>query len=201
MTEYAAVLASVMLALFATWMLTADDPDFLRGMLLGFAALFIFGVTAVWAAVYFLLNIRAWRRSARPLMICALALIIVVTIPSILWLGIKYDFDSNREARERVVARVKAGQLGYDAKRRVRIPLNPSEKSLSQGGEIDVEKRANGIYVFFFISDKNQRNRSGFLSVPANGRPFDYSNLSDRETEYTEMAEGWFYAKETLSWP
>jgi hypothetical protein len=194
---YVAALASGVLVTTTAFELDLLDAltPFLMAPFLG-AVWLLYAAAATWSLIHFLLNARAWRRSAIPLAICVVAFTVVTTFPfTQIWL--KYNFALKRGARERVVAMVEAGQLRPNvAHNPSLIRLNPSEGSLSKGGnEIVAERHANGTYVFFYTFRGILDSYSGFLSVPPNGHPSDFGDLNEAgSTEIVEMAEGWYFA-------
>jgi hypothetical protein len=192
----AAIANSAFTLSIATFELSmADWPS--GFLLLGFVplvALLFFGCI-VWSATL-LLKIRSdGAKFALPFLICALTLAILAYAP-LQQIALQQNFRWHREDRERIVARVEAGELKPNVSyNKNLITLGDREPNVSAGGnDIVVDETYEGTYVLFLASRGLKHYFTGFLHVPPGGDPKKFFEFEDKPpSQLVRYDESWYF--------
>lgn len=192
----AATTVSVVTLLIATFELSmADWPSSL--VLLGIlplTALLFFGC-GLWSATQLLRVRRDGVRFAGPFLICALTLLILAYAP-LQQIALQRNFDWHRTERERIVARVEAGDLKPNvATNENLIALGDNEPKVSAGGnDIVVDQTEQGTYVLFLTSRGLKHYFTGFLHTPPGGDPKNFFEFDDKPpTQLKRYDKDWYF--------
>jgi hypothetical protein len=155
-----------------------------------------FAVVLVWSLAHFVRN-RQNRASLFPLVICAVSLCLVAWVPwTDLWL--RFNFASNKAARERIVRDVYEGTLtsytiNADGVGTISLPNNAPQVS-NGGNEIETARRGAKTYVFFYTFRGILSSYAGFLYVPTGGDPSEFSDLNEkRRSIFVKYDDHWFF--------
>jgi hypothetical protein len=136
---------------------------------------------ALWS-VTLLLRIRNGGATfALPFLIYALTLAVLIYAP-LQQIALQQNFHWQRQNRERIVARVEAGELkpNVDYNKNL-IALGEREPNVSAGGnDIVVEETDEGTYVLFLTSRGLKHYFTGFLHVPPGGDPKKFFEFEDK---------------------
>jgi hypothetical protein len=191
----AAVISAVTLSIPTFELSMADWPSGL--VLLGvvpLAALTFCG-GALWSAIQ-LLRIRSdGVKFAIPFLIYALTLAILVYAP-LQQIALQRNFDWHRQDRERIVARVEAGDLKPNVDHNENlIALGDKEPNVSAGGnEIVVDETDEGTYVLFLTSRGLKHYFTGFLHVPSGGDPKKFFEFEDKPpSQLIRYDKDWYF--------
>ena len=192
----AATTVSIVTLLVATFELSmADWPSSL--VLLGIlplVALLFFGC-GLWSATLLIRVRRGGAKFAAPLLICALTLAVLAYAP-LQQIALQRNFDGHRTARERIVARVEAGDLkpNVDSDENL-IALGDNEPHVSAGGnDIVVDQADEGTYVLFLTSRGLKHTFTGFLHVPPGGDPSKFLEFDDKPpTQLVRYGKDWYF--------
>ncbi|MFA5985536.1 MAG: hypothetical protein WC782_16075 [Methylococcaceae bacterium] len=190
----AACLASFVL-LFVNvfqWPLTDILTPFLMLPLFGFV-FFIMLLVMLWSVVHAYKQRKSGRHALLPLSICIAAILATIYVPfTRIW--ITADFYLKKEEREEVVAKILSGQLLPNVSYNSKIITLPKGTSLSNGGNIVIERVNNEEpYVFFFTFRGILDNYSGFLWVPKNGEASKFQDAGETGTEISPFGGNWFF--------
>ncbi len=173
----------------------ADWPSSL--VLLGIlplVALLFFGC-GLWSATLLIRVRRDGAKFAAPFLICALTLMILAYAP-LQQIALQRNFDGHRTARERIVARVEAGDLkpNVDSNENL-IALGDTEPHVSAGGnDIVVDQADEGTYVLFLTSRGLKHTFTGFLHVPPGGDPNKFLEFDDKPpTQLVRYGKDWYF--------
>jgi hypothetical protein len=195
----AGVLASIAVSIAALSIATfelsmADWPS-------GFVVLVVLPLTALafigccmWSATQ-LLRIRSdGVKFAVPFLICVLTLAILVYAP-LQQVYLQQNFHWYRADRERIVARVEAGELkpnvGYN---KDLIALGDGAPHVSAGNDIVVDQAEEGTYVLFRTSRGLQHHFTGFLRVPPGGDPKNFFEFDDKPpSQLVQYDKNWYF--------
>jgi len=177
-----AIAISAVTLVIATWeLLMADWPSgFVLLGVLPLAALAFCGC-ALWS-VTLLLRIRdGGAKFALPFLIYALTLAILVYAP-LQQIALQQNFYWHRQNRERIVARVEAGELRPNVSHnRNLIALGDGEPKVSaEGNDIVVDETDVGTYVLFLASRGLKHTFTGFLHVPSGADPKKFFEFEDK---------------------
>lgn len=154
----------------------------------GFVLLVVIPLTALafigcglWSVTLLLRIRRHGARFSLPFLIYALTLAILAYAP-LEQIAMQQNFAWHRADRERIVARVEAGELkpnvGHNANL---IALGDREANVSAGGnDIVVDPADKGSYVLFLTSRGLKHYFTGFLHVPAGAKPEDFFEFDDK---------------------
>jgi hypothetical protein len=158
------------------------------------AALLFFGC-CFWSATQ-LLYIRSHGvKFAAPFVICALTLAVLVYAP-LHQITLQQNFSWHRADRERIVARVEAGELkpNVDTNENL-IALGDSEPNVSAGSnDIVVDLTDQGTYVLFLTSRGLKHYFTGFLHVPPGGDPTKFFEFEDKPPSRLEQYDkDWYF--------
>ena len=191
----AIAISAVTLAM-ATWeLLMADWPS--GFVLLGVLPLaaFAFCGCALWS-VTLLLRIRdGGAKFALPFLIYALTLAVLVYAP-LQQIALQQNFYWHRQNRERIVARVEAGELKPNVSHnRNLIALGDGEPKVSAGGnDIVVDETDVGTYVLFLASRGLKHTFTGFLHVPSGGDPKKFFEFEDKPpSQLVRYDKDWYF--------
>jgi hypothetical protein len=196
----AALLAAIAISAFtlsiATFELSmADWPSgFVLLVVVPLVAL-VFCGCALWSATL-LLKIRSGgAKFALPFLICALTLAILTYAP-LQQIALQQNFDWHRKTRERIVARVEAGELKPNVSTNKNlIALGDREPNVSAGGnDIVVDETDEGTYVLFLTSRGLKHYFTGFLRVPPDGDPKKFFEFEDKPpSQLVRYDKDWYF--------
>jgi hypothetical protein len=192
----AAIVISAATLSIATFELSmADWPSgFVLLGVLPLAALVFFGC-ALWSATLLFRIPKGGVKFALPFLICALTLVVLVHAP-LQQIALQRNFDWHRRDRERIVARVEAGELkpnvSYDENL---IALGNREPNVSaRGNDIVVDHAEEGTYVLFLTSRGLKHYFTGFLHVPRGGDPKKFFEFEDKPpSQLVRYDENWYF--------
>jgi hypothetical protein len=194
-----ALLASAIIStgtlLLATFELSmADFPSAI--VLLGvlpLTALLFFGC-CVWTATLLLRIRRGGAKFAIPFLICAVTLALLVYAP-LQKVALQRNFQWHRADRERIVARVEAGELKPNVDtNKYMIALGDKAPNVSVRGDIIVDKAEGGTYVLFLTSRGLKHYFTGFLRVPPGADPKDFFEFEDKPpSQLVRYDKDWYF--------
>jgi hypothetical protein len=192
----AATLVSVVTLSVATFELAmADWPSgFVLLVVVPLMALVFFGCI-VWSATLLLKMRSGGAKFALPFLICALTLAILAYAP-LHQIALDQNFRWHREDRERIVARVEAGELKPNVSyNKSLIALGDREPSVSAGGnDIVVDETDEGTYVLFLTSRGLKHYFTGFLRVPPGGDPKKFFEFEDKPpSQLVRYDKDWYF--------
>jgi hypothetical protein len=192
----AATLVSVVTLLVATFELAmADWPSgFVLLVIMPLVAL-IFCGCALWSATLLLRIRKAGLKFALPFLICAATLVVLVYAP-LHKIALQQNFDWHRNSRERIVARIEAGELKPNVSyNKSLIALGDREPNVSAGGnDIVVDETDEGTYVLFLTSRGLKHTFTGFLRVPPGGDPTKFFEFEDKPpSQLIRYGEDWYF--------
>ena len=191
-----AIAISAVTLSIATWeSLMADWPSgFVLLGVLALSALLFCGGT-LWSATL-LLRIRdGGAKFALPFLTYALTLAVLVYAP-LQQIALQQNFYWHRPNRERVVARVEAGELKPNVTyNKNLIALGDREPNVSAGGnDIIVDATDEGTYVLFLTSRGLKHSFTGFLHVPSGGDPRKFFEFEDKPpSQLIRYDERWYF--------
>jgi hypothetical protein len=177
----ALVISAVTLGIATFEMSMADWPS-------GFVLLVLFPLTALmfigcglWSMTLLLRIRRHGVGFAGPFLVYALTLAALVYAP-LQEIALQRNFDWHRTSRERIVARVEAGELKPNVSYNENlIALGDGEANVSaDGNDIVVDQATEGTYVLFLTSRGLKHYFTGFLHVPAGADPKDFFEFDDK---------------------
>jgi hypothetical protein len=172
----------------------ADWPSgFVLLVIVPLVALLFFGCI-VWSATQ-LLRVRTdGAKFALPFLICALTLAILVWAP-LHQVALQQNFHWHRQHRERIVARVEAGELKPNVSYNENlVALGKSEPNVSVGNDIVVDETDQGTYVLFLISRGLKHYFTGFLHVPPGGDPKNFFEFEDKPpSQLVRYDKDWYF--------
>ena len=191
----AVVVSAVTLSLATCELLLADWPSgFVLLGVLPLAALAFCGC-ALWS-VTLLLRIRnGGAKFALPFLTYALTLAVLVYAP-LQQIALQQNFYWHRQSRERIVARIEAGELKPNVSHnRNLIALGDGEPKVSAGGnDIVVDETDAGTYVLFLASRGLKHSFTGFLHVPPGGDPGKFFEFEDKPPrQLVRYDERWYF--------
>jgi hypothetical protein len=192
----AATTVSIVTLLIATFELSmADWPSSL--VLLGIlplGALLFFG-GGLWSATQLLRVRRDGVRFASPFLICTLTLLILAYAP-LQQIALQRNFDWHRTEREKIVARVEAGEFkpNVDTNENL-IALGDNAPHVPAGGnDIVVDQTDQGTYVLFLTSRGLKHYFTGFLHTPPGGDPKQFFEFDDKPpTQLVRYDKDWYF--------
>jgi len=194
-TLIAAMVISAATLAIATFELSmADWPSgFVLLVIVPLVALLFFGCI-VWSATQ-LLRVRTdGAKFALPFLICALTLAILVWAP-LHQVALQQNFHWHRQHRERIVARVEAGELKPNVSYNENlVALGKSEPNVSVGNDIVVDETDQGTYVLFLTSRGLKHYFTGFLHVPPGGEPKNFFEFEDKPpSQLVRYDKDWYF--------
>jgi hypothetical protein len=192
----AATTVSIVTLLIATFELAmADWPSsFVLLGILPLVALMFFGC-GLWSATLLIRVRRGGAKFAIPFFICALTLAILAWAP-LQQIALQRNFDWHRTERERIVARVEAGDLKPNVETDENlIALGDDAPNVSAGGnDIIVDQTDQGTYVLFLTSRGLKHTFTGFLHVPSGGDPKKFFEFDDKPpTRLVRYGKDWYF--------
>jgi hypothetical protein len=172
----------------------ADFPSAI--VLLGIlplTALLFFGC-CVWTATLLLRIRKGGATFAIPFLICAATLALLVYAP-LQKVALQRNFHWHRADRERIVARVEAGELKPNVDtNKYMIALDDKEPNVSVRGDIIVDKAEGGTYVLFLTSRGLKHYFTGFLRVPPGADPKDFFEFDDKPpSQLVRYDKDWYF--------
>jgi hypothetical protein len=185
--------ATLLIATFELSM--ADWPSgFVLLGVVPLAALMFFGC-CFWSTTQLLRIRRHGVKFAAPFVLCALTLAVLVYAP-LQQIALQRNFQWHRADRERIVARVEAGELkpNVDYNKNL-IALGDREANVSAGGnDIVVDPVEKGAYVLFLTSRGLKHYFSGFLHVPEGADPKDFFEFDDKPpSKLVRYDKDWYF--------
>jgi hypothetical protein len=193
------LLTCAAISLIALWIAAFEMPmDDLQGLvffpLLPLTALALVGCS-LWS-VFLLTRVRRHgARFAGPFMVCTLTFLALAYVPfTQVWL--QGNFWWHLADRERIVARVEAGELtpnvGYNPNL---IALGANEPIVSvRGNDIVIDQAPEGSYVLFLTSRGLRHYFSGFLHTPPGGDPAKFFEFADKPpTRQVQYGKDWYF--------
>jgi hypothetical protein len=173
----------------------ADWPSgFVLLVILPLVALLFFGCM-VWSATLLLKVRSGGAKFALPFLICALTLAVLVYAP-LRQIALQHNFHWHRQNRERIVARVEAGELKPNVSyNKNLIALGDREPNVSAGGnDIVVDETDEGTYVLFLTSRGLKHHFTGFLRVPPDGDPKKFFEFEDKPpSQLVRYDRDWYF--------
>ena len=174
-------ISAVTLAIATFELSMADWPSgFVLLVLVPLTALTFIGC-GLWSMTLLLRIGKHGVKFAGPFLIYALTLVILVYAP-LQEFALQRNFAWHRASRERIVARIEAGELkpNVDTNRNL-IALGEGEANVSAGGnDIVVDQAEHGSYVLFLTSRGLKHYFTGFLHVPPGGDRRELADLDSR---------------------
>jgi hypothetical protein len=132
---------------------------------------------------------------ALPFLIYALTLAVLIYAP-LQQIALQQNFHWQRQNRERIVARIEAGELkpNVDYNKNL-IALGEREPNVSAGGnDIVVEETDEGTYVLFLTSRGLKHYFTGFLHVPPGGDPKKFFEFEDKPpSQLVRYDKDWYF--------
>ena len=191
-----AIAISAVTLLIATWeSLMADWPSgFVLLGVLPLAALAFCGC-ALWSVTLLLRVSDGGAKFALPFLIYALTLAVLVYAP-LQQIALQQNFHWHRQNRERIVARVEAGELKPNVTyNKNLIALGDREPNVSAGGnDIIVDATDEGTYVLFLTSRGLKHSFTGFLHLPSGGDPRKFFEFGDKPpSQLVRYDERWYF--------
>ena len=190
----ATVISAATLAIATFELSMADWPSgFVLLVIVPLVALLFFGCI-VWSATQ-LLRVRTdGAKFAVPFLICALTLAILAWAP-LHRVALQQNFHWHRQDRERIVARVEAGELKPNVSHNENlIALGKSEPNVSVGNDIVVDETDQGTYVLFLTSRGLKHYFTGFLHVPPGGDPKNFFEFENKPPgQLVRYDKDWYF--------
>lgn len=182
--------------LLATFELSmADWPSgFVLLGILPLTALLFFG-GCVWTATLLLRIRKGGVKFAIPFLICAATLALLQYAP-LQKVALQRNFYWHRADRERIVARIEAGELKPNVSYNENlIALADNEPNVSAGGnDIVVDPARQGTYVLFLTSRGMRHYFTGFLHVPSGGDPNNFFEFEDKApSQLVRYDKDWYF--------
>ncbi|CAN7709878.1 hypothetical protein LJR220_006984 [Bradyrhizobium sp. LjRoot220] len=192
----AASVISIGTLLLATFELSmADFPSaFVLLGILPLTALMFVGC-GIWTATLLLRIRTGGAKFALPFLVCAATLAILVYAP-LQQVALQRNFYWHRADRERIVARIEAGELKPNVPyNKSMIALGASEPNVSAGGnDIVIDQARGGTYVLFLTSRGLKHYFTGFLRVPPGSDPKDFFEFDDKPpSQLVRYDKDWYY--------
>ena len=191
----AIAVSAVTLSIATYELLMADWPSgFVLLVILPLVAL-VFCGGALWSVTLLLLVRNGGARFALPFLTYALTLAVLTYAP-LQQIALQQNFYWHRQNRERIVARVEAGELrpnvGYNKNL---IALGDREPNVSAGGnDIVVDETDEGTYVLFLTSRGLKHHFTGFLHVPSGGDPKKFFEFEDKPpSRLVRYDKDWYF--------
>jgi hypothetical protein len=196
----AALVAAIAISAFtlsvATFELSmADWPSgFVLLVVLPLMAL-VFCGGALWSVTLLLLIRNGGATFALPFLIYALTLAVLIYAP-LQQVALSQNFHWHRQNRERIVARVEAGELKPNVSHNKNlIALGEREPNVSaRGNDIVVDETDEGTYVLFLTSRGLKHYFTGFLHVPPGGDPNKFFEFEDKPpSQIVRYDDDWYF--------
>ena len=172
----------------------SDWPSgFVLLVLLPLMALTFIGC-GLWSMTLLLRIRRHGVKFAAPFLIYALTLAVLEYAP-LQEIALQRNFTWHRASRERIVARVEAGELkpNVDYSKNL-IALGDGEANVSAGNDIVVDQAEKGTYVLFLTSRGMRHYFTGFLHVPSGGDPNNFFEFEDKApSQLVRYDKDWYF--------
>jgi len=150
---------------------------------------------ALWSVTLLLLVRNGGARFALPFLTYALTLAVLTYAP-LQQIALQQNFHWHRQNRERIVARVEAGELkpNVDYNKNL-IALGAGEPHVSaRGNDIVVDETDEGAYVLFLTSRGLKHYFTGFLRVPPGGDPNKFFEFEDKPpSQLVRYDKDWYF--------
>jgi hypothetical protein len=149
---------------------------------------------ALWSATLLLRIQKGGLKFALPFLICALTLAVLVYAP-LHQIALQQNFDWHRQARDRIVAQVEAGELkpNVDYNKNL-IALGDREPNVSARNDIVVDEADEGTYVLFLTTRGLKHYFTGFLRVPPGGDPKKFFEFEDKPpSQLVRYDRDWYF--------
>jgi hypothetical protein len=172
----------------------ADWPSgFVLLVIVPLVALLFFGCI-VWSATLLVKVRTSGAKFALPFLICALTLAILAYAP-LHRIALQQNFYWHRESRERIVARVEAGELKPNVSYNTSlIALGDREPNVSMGNDIVIDEADEGTYVLFLTTRGLKHYFTGFLRVPPGGDPNKFFEFENKPpTQLVRYDKAWYF--------
>ena len=172
----------------------ADWPSgFVLLVIVPLVALLFFGCI-VWSATLLVKIPTCGRKFALPFLICALTLAILAYAP-LHRIALQQNFYWHRQNRERIVARVEAGELKPNVSyNKNLIALGDRGPNVSVGNDIVVDEADEGTYVLFLTTRGLKHYFTGFLRVPPGGDPNKFFEFDDKPpSQLVRYDKDWYF--------
>ena len=150
---------------------------------------------ALWSVTLLLLVRSGGATFALPFLIYALTLAVLTYAP-LQQIALQQNFHWHRQNRERIVARVEAGELKPNVSHNENlIALGEREPHVSaRGNDIVVDETEEGTYVLFLTSRGLKHYFTGFLRVPPGGDPNKFFEFEDKPpSQLVRYDEDWYF--------
>src|SRR3954471_5847744 len=184
---------TLLLATFEVSMAGWPSAFVLLGVLPLTALLFI--GCCIWTATLLFRIGKDGVKFAAPFLICAATLAILLYAP-LQKVALQQNFHWHRADRERIVARVEAGELKPNvAYNNSLIALGGNEPNVSAGGnDIVVDRAREGTYVLFLTSRGLKHYFTGFLHVPPGADPKNFFEFDDKPpSRLVRYDQDWYF--------
>jgi hypothetical protein len=192
----AATLVSVVTLSIAIFELAmADWPSGLVLLVILPLVALVFCGGALWSVTLLLLVRDGGARFALPFLIYGLTLAVLIYAP-LQQIALQQNFHWHRQNRERIVARVEAGELKPNVSHNENlIALGDREPNVSaRGNDIVVDQTDQGTYVLFLTSRGLKHYFTGFLRVPPGGDPNKFFEFEDKPpSQLVRYDEDWYF--------
>jgi hypothetical protein len=149
---------------------------------------------ALWSATLLLRIQKGGLKFALPFLVCALTLAVLVYAP-LHQIALQQNFYWHRQARDRIVAQVEAGELkpNVDYNKNL-IALGDHEPNVSARNDIVVDEADEGTYVLFLTTRGLKHYFTGFLRVPPGGDPKKFFEFEDRPpSQLIRYDKDWYF--------
>ena len=190
----ALVISAITLGIATFELSMADWPSgFVLLVLVPLTALTFIGC-GLWSMTLLLRIRRHGVKFAGPFLVYALTLAALVYAP-LQEIALQRNFAWHRTSRERIVARVEAGELrpNVDYNKNL-IALGDREPNVSAGNDIVVDQAGQGSYVLFLITRGLRHRFSGFLHVPDGADPNDFFEFDDKPpSRLVRYDKDWYF--------
>jgi hypothetical protein len=195
----AGLLSCASVALIALWIAAFEMPMDDLPWLVFFPVLPLTVLALVGCSLWSVLLLTRVRRHglrfASPFTVCALTFLALAYVPfTQVWL--QGNFWWHLADRERIVARVEAGELAPNVDHQPNmIALGDNEPIVSvRGNDIVVDQDADGTYVLFLTSRSIRHYFSGFLHTPPGGDPAKFFEFADKPpTRQAQYGKDWYF--------
>lgn len=191
----ALAVSAVTLGIATSELSMSDWPSgFVLLVLIPLMALTFIGC-GLWSMTLLLRIRRHGVRFASPFLVYALTLALLEYAP-LQEIALQRNFAWHRASRERIVARVEAGELtpNVDYNKNL-IALGDGEANVSaDGNDIVVDQTKEGTFVLFLTSRGLKHYFSGFLHVPAGADPKDFFEFDDKPpSRLVRYDKDWYF--------
>jgi hypothetical protein len=150
---------------------------------------------ALWSATLLLRIRNGGAKFALPFLVYALTLAILIYAP-LHQIALQQNFYWHRQNRERIVARVEAGELkpNVDHNKNL-IALGERDPNVSaRGNDIVIDETEEGTYVLFLTSRGLKHYFTGFLHVPPGGDPKKFFEFEDKPpSQIVRYDKDWYF--------